>query len=115
MHAPQRMHLSEVQNSFKPRRAERPLSTSTTCISPPSRGPRKCDVYCVIGIPVALRVRSRIKTSGIAYFLSLVISSSECMEAALAWFMPRPFNVALPREEKPKTFVFLRAQHLGKS
>jgi hypothetical protein len=28
------------------------------------------------------------------------------MEAALAWFMPGPFNVALPRVEKLKTLVF---------
>jgi hypothetical protein len=34
------------------------------------------------------------------------------MEAALAWFMPGPFNVALPREEKLKTLVFLTRQKI---
>src|ERR1700740_108243 len=63
MHPPQRMHFSDVQNSAMPSRAERPLSTSTTCISPPSRGPRKCEVYCVIGEPSALRDNSRMKTA----------------------------------------------------
>ena len=63
MQAPQRMHLSEVQNSVMPSRSERPLSTSTMCISPPSRGPRKCEVYCVIGEPSALRDSRRMNTA----------------------------------------------------
>jgi hypothetical protein len=33
------------------------------CISPSSRGALKCEVYCVIGIPTALRVRSRMNTA----------------------------------------------------
>jgi hypothetical protein len=38
------------------------------------------------------------------------------MEAALAWFMPGPFNLALSGEEKPKTLVFLNeGQHLRES
>jgi hypothetical protein len=37
------------------------------------------------------------------------------MEAALAWFMPGPSGIALPRGEKLKIFVFLRAQLLGES
>src|SRR6516225_9792338 len=63
MQAPQRMHLSDVQNSAMPRRADRPLSTSTKCISPPSCGPRKCEVYCVTGEPSALRDNRRTNTA----------------------------------------------------
>ena len=62
MQAPQRMHLSEYQKSAMPRRSERPLSTSTTCISVPGRGARKCEVICVIGEPSALRDSMRTKT-----------------------------------------------------
>ena len=43
--------------------AERPLSTSTTCISPPLSGPRKCEVYWVIGEPSALRDNRRMNTA----------------------------------------------------
>src|SRR5271168_4801392 len=63
MQAPQRMHLSEVRNSSVPSRADRPLSTSTMCISPPARGPRKCEVYCVIGEPSALHDKRRMNTA----------------------------------------------------
>jgi hypothetical protein len=63
MQAPQRMHFSDVQNSAKPSRSDRPLSTSTTCISPPARGPRKCEVYWVIGEPRALRDKRRTNTA----------------------------------------------------
>lgn len=62
MHAPQRMHLSDDQKSSIPSRSERPLSTSTTCSSAPSRGARKCEVICVIGEPSALRESMRMKT-----------------------------------------------------
>src|SRR5476651_1020167 len=62
MQAPQRMHFSEYQKSSIASRAERPLSTSTKCISAPFRGPRKCDVYCVIGEPSALRDSMRMNT-----------------------------------------------------
>ncbi len=62
MHAPQRMHFSEYQKSAMPRRSARPLSTSTMCISVPSRGARKCDVSCVIGEPSALRESMRMNT-----------------------------------------------------
>ena len=62
MQAPQRMHFSEYQKSAMPSRSERPLSTSTMCISVPSRGARKCEVSCVIGEPSALRDSIRTKT-----------------------------------------------------
>ena len=53
MHAPQRMQLSERRKSSLPQPSLRPLSTSTMCSSPPARGPWKCEVYVVIGWPVA--------------------------------------------------------------
>src|SRR5579863_10490292 len=62
MHAPQRMHLSEYQKSSIASRSERPLSTRMKCISVPGRGARKCDVYCVIGEPSALRDSMRTNT-----------------------------------------------------
>ncbi len=34
------------------------------------------------------------------------------MEAALAWFMPGPFRIALPRGEKLKTFVCLASHNI---
>ena len=43
--------------------AERPLSTMTMCSSPPAIGPWKCDVYVVIGWPVAERASSRRNTA----------------------------------------------------
>jgi hypothetical protein len=49
--------------------------------------------------------------SVIAYFLSLASSSSERMEAALAWFMPGPSNITLPRGEKLKTLVCLTSHN----
>jgi hypothetical protein len=52
------MHFKDGQNRSSASRCERPLSTSTMCISPPARGAAKCDVYCVIRSPVALRVNS---------------------------------------------------------
>src|SRR6516162_9698237 len=55
MQAPQRMHLSEYQKSGMPSRCVRPLSTKTMCSSAPGRGARKCEVYCVMGEPSALR------------------------------------------------------------
>src|ERR1700677_388635 len=63
MHAPQRIHFSDGQNFSMPSRSDRPLSTRTTCTSPPARGPRKCDVYCVIGEPKALRDKSLMNTA----------------------------------------------------
>src|ERR1700730_15706320 len=44
--------------------------------------------------------------SGIAYFLSLVSSSSECMEAALAWFMPGTIQCPLFHERKNLKHLF---------
>ena len=35
----------------------------TMCISPPGRGPWKCEVYAVIGCPVALRASIRRNTA----------------------------------------------------
>src|SRR5512133_462501 len=78
MQAPQRMHLSDVQKSAMPSRSERPLSTSTTCISPPARGTRKCDVICVMGEPSALRDSMRTNTPRCSIF---GISFSMPMEA----------------------------------
>ena len=78
MQAPQRMHLSEVQKSSMPSRSERPLSTSTTCISVPGRGARKCEVICVIGEPSALRESMRMNTPRCS---TLGISFSMPMEA----------------------------------
>ena len=60
--APQRIHFSECQKSGVPSRVDRPLSTSTMCNSPPFLGPLKCEVYCVSGVPSALRARRRRKT-----------------------------------------------------
>jgi hypothetical protein len=34
------------------------------------------------------------------------------MEAALAWFMPGPFNIALARGEKLKTLVCLTSHNI---
>jgi hypothetical protein len=39
------MHFSEHQKRSSASREERPLSTSTICISPPARGLVKCEVY----------------------------------------------------------------------
>src|SRR5579864_7465183 len=61
MHAPQRMHLSEYQKSSIASRSLRPWSTRMKCISAPGRGARKCDVYCVMGEPSALRDSIRTK------------------------------------------------------
>ena len=33
------------------------------------------------------------------------------MKAALAWFMPGPSNIALPRGEEPKTLVCLTSHN----
>src|SRR5246127_1601452 len=62
MHAPQRMHFSECQNSGIPSLRVRPLSTNTICSSPPFFGPVKCEEYCVSGEPTALRDNKRRKT-----------------------------------------------------
>ena len=53
--------------------------------------------------------------SGIAYFLSLATSSSKRMGTALAWFMPGPFGIALPRGKKLKTLVFLTRHNILKN
>ena len=63
------VHARPAANAFErcpevllPQPSERPLSTRTICISPPSRGPRICEVYCVIGEPGAPRQqRARIR------------------------------------------------------
>ncbi len=57
------MHFRERQNSVSLSRAERPLSTSTMCISPPWRGPLTWEVYWVIGEPRAERDRRRMNTA----------------------------------------------------
>src|ERR1017187_10911842 len=49
------MHIVLVDNG--------PLSTSTMCISVPSRGTRKWEVSCVIGEPSALRDNIRLNTA----------------------------------------------------
>ena len=79
MQAPQRMHFSEYQKSSMPRRSERPLSTSTTCISVPGRGARKCDVICVMGEPSALRDSMRTKTPRCSIFGSSFSMPIEAM------------------------------------
>jgi hypothetical protein len=74
MQAAHRMHLSDGQNFFMPKREERPLSTRIMCISPFCRGVRKCDVYWVMELPVALRVSRRMKTAR-SSFLGMIFSS----------------------------------------
>ena len=56
------MQASERRKSGSASSALRPLSTSTMCSSPPGRGPWKCEVYAVIGWPVAERASSRRNT-----------------------------------------------------
>ena len=53
MHAPQRMHASASRKVSSARSAERPLSTMTTCSSPPRIGAWKWVVYVVEAWPVA--------------------------------------------------------------
>src|SRR5580704_16991267 len=74
MQAAHRMHLSDGQNFSMPRREERPLSTRMMCSSPFYRGARKCDVYWVMVLPVALRVSRRMKTAR-SSFLGMIFSN----------------------------------------
>ena len=62
MQAPQRMQPRERRKVCCPRMRLRPLSTMTTCISPPASGPLKWEVYVVMGCPVPLRARRRRNT-----------------------------------------------------
>src|SRR5262245_2427194 len=100
MQAPHRMHLSEVQNSAMPRRSERPLSTSTKCISPPSRGPRKCEVYCVTGEPSALRDKRRTKTA-------------RCSSRGMIFSMPMDAEIGLDHFDTDRGHVVPEAAFLG--
>ena len=81
------MHLRACQKSGEPSRSLRVLSTSTTCNSPPRRGPWKCEVYCVIGEPRALRESIRMKTPrsrarGISFSMPMLAMYRPTMGAA---------------------------------
>src|SRR6516164_5624850 len=58
----------EHRKSGMPSRCVRPLSTKTICSSAPGRGARKCEVYCVMGEPSALRDSMRMNTPRCSIF-----------------------------------------------
>ena len=91
MQAPHRIHFREVLKSEFPNLLLRPLSVRIICNSPPYLGPVKCEVYCVAGVPKALRdnnpmntLRSRVR--GIIFSIPILAMCKGGTEAPISAF-----------------------------